>query len=156
MNNYIKRLFSGRIDRTEYLGGLFILFILTWFLVSLNDILDVALRQVYQIHTLANPLVPVITLGILFSISILYYLFYITLTFSVHARRLHDWGHSGWWSLTIFVIPIALAVTISGGLIILLPVLILINLVMKGQSGVNKYGQLPTAGKKTLKTIFNP
>ena len=51
-------------------------------------------------------------------------------TLAVHARRLHDTGHSGWWFLLYF--------TLIGGIVVF------IWLVSKGDDGDNQYGAAST------------
>lgn len=68
-------------------------------------------------------------------ISFCVFLTYVIYIFSLHIRRLHDQGHSGWW-------------------IILGPIAVLLNLSIKGEKEVNKYGEPPIKDSKFFKTIF--
>ncbi len=151
MNNYFRKLFEGRIDRTDYLGGLVVMFVATWIMVSLGDILDVGIRNINQVHTSVGS-VTFVTYLVFFCLFLgLYFLFF----FSLNVRRLHDWGHSGWWSVLIPIVVILVSVFEGRGLVVL-PIMIILNLLVKGQSGVNKYGEQSNERRHTLKILFRP
>lgn len=74
-------------------------------------------------------------------ISILLYLFFVTILYSLYIRRLHDLGRSGWWILTGFIPLVMFA-------------LIIIFLFLKGNKEDNKYG-VPSGGRKFLDEFLN-
>jgi len=68
-------------------------------------------------------------------------LFWMLLSFSLHVRRVHDLGYSDWYALLLFVPLANIAVIIN-------------NIFIKGDEGVNKFGEEPI-NKKFIKDIFN-
>ena len=118
--NYIKKLYSGRISRGNYALGLlffWVLFIL--FVAVLSGVLA------FDDSTLI-----VIVVLIVYAIFIVY-------IFSLHVRRLHDVGYSGWWSIP----PLT-------------PYVMIALLFMKSR-GANKYGDPLAKDIKFFDAIFN-
>lgn len=69
-------------------------------------------------------------------ISLILPLVFLLFVWSLHIRRLHDRGHSGLW-------------------ILFFPIDFWLNLIIKGQSTPNKYGDSPTGNMSFFKEIFN-
>jgi len=113
----IGNLFVGRIGRKHWILGFVIVFVgyvIIAFMLGL-------------------------TLGLFVSddvLTALVYLAYIPVViflWSLHIRRLHDLGHSGWVSLALLVPLVNLA-------------LIVLFVVSAGKSDANKYGSKPNGG----------
>lgn len=121
--NYIKKIYSGRINRKNYFLGLvffFILLILVAIAVSLMGFSKETNDTIFGLLTL-------------------FLVFYVL---SLHVRRLHDFGESGWF-IFIFMIPLF-------NLILLLQLLF-----AKSNDGDNKYGEPLSKNTKILDAIFN-
>ena len=116
---YIKKLYSGRISRKNYGVGLL------FFLATL--ILFAAL--------LAGVLASESTFLII--IVVLVYIVFIVHIFSLHVRRLHDVGYSGWWCIPPLTAYVMIAL-----------------LFMKSREN-NKYGEIPAKDIKFFDAIFN-
>ena len=124
--NYIKRLYSGRIGRKNY--GLGLLF----FIGSL--ILLIAIfASMFSSDSSSS-------FGV-FLIIVLYAVFILHL-FSLHVRRFHDLGNSGWRVLLFFIPLVNLIILIS-------------LLATKGKDEVNEYGEVPQKSIKFFDAIFN-
>jgi uncharacterized membrane protein YhaH (DUF805 family) len=118
---YLKKLYSGRINRKIYaLGILFFLVIFGVFLALLLSIGNSSFAGI--------------------AIAILYIAFFIHF-FSLHVRRFHDLGNSG-WNVLIFLIPLVNIV------------LLIYLLVMNGNDGPNYYGENPSKEIKFFDAIF--
>ena len=121
IRTYFNELYDGRIGRKNYFFGL--LFFVVLFFIGLF------LPLVAIDHL---PPILVIVLILYYIVFIFGYFFYI---FSLHIRRLHDTGHSGWWILLgIFAI--------------------LFNLVKSGEKNANKYGEVLAKERNFFDTIF--
>jgi len=121
--NYIKKIYSGRINRKNYfLGLLFFFFCL--FIVMIATSLALSSSE---------------TSGFLIGLAVFIFWFYIL---SLHVRRLHDFGQSG-WMVFIFIVP-------------LVNLIFLIQLLStKSNDGINKYGVSPSMSENFLDVIFN-
>lgn len=117
--DYIKKLYSGRISRKNY--GLGLLF----FLATL--ILFAALL----VGSLASEST------FLIIVMVVVYIAFIVHIFSLHVRRLHDVGYSGWWCIP----PLT-------------PYVMIALLFMKSRDN-NKYGDIPSKNIKFFDAIFN-
>ena len=116
---YIKKLYSGRISRKNYgLGLLFFLATLILFAALLAGVL--ASESTFLII-----------------IVVLVYIVFIVHIFSLHVRRLHDVGYSGWWCIPPLTAYVMIAL-----------------LFMKSRDN-NKYGEIPPKDIKFFDTIFN-
>jgi len=92
--NYIKKLYSGRINRKNYgLGLLFFILLLILFAA-----------------VFAGVLASDDSTFILIVMSAIYAVFIVHI-FSLHVRRLHDLGESGWKAL-LFIIPLVNLITL--------------------------------------------
>lgn len=117
--NYIKKLYSGRIGRKIYgLGLLFFLTIQILFAVLL--VLVLASLSTFLIIVMVDVYIAVIVH-----------------VFSLHVRRLHDVGYSGWWCVP----PLT-------------PYVMIALLFMKSRDN-NKYGNIPPKDIKFFDAIFN-
>lgn len=123
--NYIKKLFSGRISRKNY--GLGLLF----FIGSLILLIAILASMFSSDNS---------SFGV-FIIVVLYVAFIVHI-FSLHARRFHDLGDSG-WRVFLFLIPLV-------NLIILISLL-----ATKGKAEANQYGEVPSKSTKFFDAIFN-
>lgn len=124
--NYIKKLYSGRIGRKNYGLGLLL------FIGSL--ILLIAIfASMFSSDSSSS-------FGV-FLIIVLYAVFILHL-FSLHVRRFHDLGNSGWRVLLFFIPLVNLIILIS-------------LLATKGKDEVNEYGEVPQKSIKFLDAIFN-
>lgn len=115
-------LYIGRIGRKNYFFGL-LFFIILFFL-------GLFLPLIVIDHM---PSILGIALILYYLVLVLGYILYI---FSLHIRRLHDTGHSGWW-------------------ILLGPFAVLFNLIKSGEKVENKYGKALTKEIKFFNAIFN-
>lgn len=107
---YFKRLFQGRMNRQTYLVGVIPLLLILFILA--------------ETQSPKNP--PVIAWIILFIDGLF--------LSSIHFRRFHDVGKSGWWGTSV---------KMGNG----------IYLFKKGENKVNKYGK-PPEPKIDIKSIF--
>lgn len=125
----LKNLYKGRIGRKFYFFG--ILFFLLAFVLTAIIVFSIFTDYYEELTTLGV---------VIFLLS--YVLYFIFLT-SLHVRRFHDKGDSGWYILFLLVplVNIVIAITL---------------LFEKGNSGMNKYGNDPLESKKDFfDTIFN-
>ena len=123
--NYIKKLYSGRIGRKNY--GLGLLFLIGSFIL-----LIAIFASMFSSDSSSFGVFLIIVL----------YAIYIVFLFSLHVRRFHDLGDSG-WRVLLFLIPLV-------NLIILISLL-----ATKGKDEVNKYGEAPSKSIKFFDAIFN-
>ena len=104
MIQYLEKLYSGRIGRKNYILGALFSSVLTLLVVIISSY---------------------------FNIFLAFYLLILILIFSLHVRRFHDLGMSGWYALTLFI-PI-----------VNLIMLIFYLLLTPGKENSNKYGEVP-------------
>lgn len=123
--NYIKKLYSGRISRKNYGFGLL-------FLVGSFILLIAIFASMLSSDSSS--------FGVF--IIIILYAVYIVFLLSLHVRRFHDLGDSG-WRVLLFLIPLV-------NLIILISLL-----ATKGKDEANKYGEVPSKSIKFFDAIFN-
>jgi uncharacterized membrane protein YhaH (DUF805 family) len=123
--SFIERMFSGRIGRGNYVLGQILFFVVFflgagpvgWFMTTFKTMLSGCLMLVWVAT-------------------------YVTVTFSLHVRRFHDLGQSGWLSL-LFFLPIAD------------PILIVILVFVSGTRGGNGYGERPDRDERFFNAVFN-
>jgi len=127
---FIKNLYNGRINRKNYFLG--ILFAGLTFLLSV--------MVIYALFSDSYSGELALLGGI---ILVLVYIAYLTFLLSLHVRRFHDKGESG-WRVFLFLVP-------------LLNLIILLTLFFeKGQEENNKYGEDPLKLKIGFwNSIFN-
>ena len=118
--NYIKKLYSGRIVRKNY--GLGLLFLIGSFILLIAIFASMLSSDSSSFG--------------IFLIIVLYAVFIVHI-FSLHVRRLHDVGYSGWWCVP----PLT-------------PYVMIALLFMKSRPA-NKYGDIPAKGIKFFDAIFN-
>jgi len=128
IRNYINNLYDGRIGRKSYFLGLLFLLLAVFIAIPLSITLGVLLPS-GSFLSIAFAIIGLI-------ISCCAFFAYVMYVFSLHVRRLHDTGNSGWW-------------------ILLGPLAVLFNLFKKGEENTNKYGDLPAKDSKFFRTIFN-
>lgn len=115
--------FSGRASRREY-----------WSFIALQ--LVVSLVFIVVASYLAHHRPPIQHPGVVLPENVVgcLWLGYMALTalpyFAVTARRLHDLGQSGWWTLMLLVPVIG-------------PAYVLLQVIQRGQASDNAYGQVP-------------
>jgi uncharacterized membrane protein YhaH (DUF805 family) len=119
-------IFNGRIGRKNYFLGL-TLFIIGFYALAFGLLY---LGAIIGNISGASDLIYVF-MGIIY-LSIIPFGLYV---FSLHIRRLHDQGHSGWW-------------------ILLAPIVIWLNFFVPGNKGINKYGESPSKEDKFFNVIF--
>jgi len=121
--NYIKKIYGGRINRKNYfLGLLFFFFCVFVVMIAVSS-------AIFSSETS----------GFLIGLAVFIFWFYVL---SLHVRRLHDFGQSG-WMVFIFIVP-------------LVNLIFLIQLLStKSNDGINKYGVSPSKDEKFLDAIFN-
>lgn len=143
---FIKNLFStkGRTNRKEYITRL----LMTIFLYMVNGL-------IYTLSYLSsNFLFNIITI-----ISSLVCIIYTIQVFFLNHRRFHDFNASGWWQLLVPFIPFGICIIkvqppiiislaqsflLAMPLFLLLPCILFIPLsIIKGNDGVNDYGEPP-------------
>jgi len=117
---FAKNLYSGRIGRLDYFLSALFLFVA---MIPIYSSIIVA-SALSSRNDLVGSLATFATL-IIFMIII----FYGWLVFSVHVRRLHDAGMSGWYAL-LFLIPLV-------GFLFFIAMLF-----KKGDEGENEYGAI--------------
>ena len=117
---YLKRIPTGRIGRKNYFFGLLFFPILASFIFFI----------ILFVISVSTDHVNFLFILFLLFFSILYILY----IFSLHIRRLHDIGKTGW-------------------LILFGPITVLLILFIKGNSSINKYGDIPS--RNFLKDVFN-
>jgi len=119
---YVLFSFQGRISRREWWLGAFVILAVTLALVVVGMSMDDEFRGAVSTHRRFFSALDSVTgrLSLLLGIP----------STAVYVKRLHDLGRSGWWTLGLFV-PIF-------GLIIFVALI-----VVKGDSGPNKYGSDP-------------
>jgi uncharacterized membrane protein YhaH (DUF805 family) len=97
--DYIKKLYSGRINRKDYVLDLLCLILAR---VLLEGVLD---------NVLASGDSTFIHIGILTIYLVVDTVFFVYI-FSLHVRRLHDLGESGWKAFLLFIPLINLIILI--------------------------------------------
>lgn len=119
--SFIKQIFNGRINRKNYILGL--LFFLSIYLLLL------------MIISLSEGLLYLILYIILNAILAFFSL-------SLHIRRFHDRGDTG-WGVLFFFLPIVNAIFFA------------LLLFEKGDDGKNEFGKKPQENVKFFDAIFN-
>ena len=123
--NYIKKLYSDRISRKNY--GLGLLF----FIGSLILLIAIFASMFSSDDS---------SFGVI--LIVLLYIVFIVHVFSLHARRFHDLGNSG-WRVFLFLIPLV-------NLIMLISLL-----ATRSKDEANQYGEVPSKSIKFFDAIFN-
>ncbi len=130
--NYLVRIYSGRLNRKRYGLGLLLC---AGFIIAVGAISAVALIPVLKKIHGGGSIAAVVFVLILLPA-------YVAHLFSLHARRLHDLGKSGWYSLLCLVPYINL--------------IVLIYLLLKnGQENTNRFGEVPSKETKLLDALLN-
>ena len=114
---YLLTSYEGRINRAKFWAGIGIFFAGAIVAVIIDNILG----------TTFDPQIPYGWVYLIYSIAMIY------CVFSVYAKRWHDRGKSGWWSL-IGLVPLI------GGIWLIVELGIL-----EGTRGPNQYGPDPLA-----------
>jgi len=124
-DEYIKKLYIGRIDRKSWALGFlaFFVFLFTVPQLLIRFIPDNALNNAFPI-----------VFGFILLLSQIF-------LFSLHVRRLHDTNKSGWWSLLQFVPIVGL--------------FLFVLLLRKGDNASNTYGEAPDNSTKLLFSLLN-
>jgi len=122
--NYVKRLYNGRISRKNY--GLGLLF----FICSFILLIVVAVLMFSSVNSLY------------YIFAAILYVAFIVHIFSLHARRFHDRGDSGWYVLLLFIPLVNL-------------VMLILLLTTKGKDDTNKFGEAPSKSLKFFDAILN-
>jgi uncharacterized membrane protein YhaH (DUF805 family) len=127
-SNYFSRLFSGRINRRNYIIGL-LFYGLIALLITLPGIYIVLLSGLIDDpHEAISVWMPGI---ILVCLAMVFFSFYYS---SLTVRRLHDLNKNGWFCL--------LAGSLAGFTILYIPVAIYLHF-FSGTIGKNRYGNQP-------------
>ena len=113
---YLLTSYEGRINRAKFWACVGVIFVGAVIAMILDNILGTTFNQM-----------PYGFIYLLYSLAMLYSIF------AVYAKRWHDRGKSGWWSLIILV-------PIIGGIWFLVECGIL-----EGAKGANQYGPDPIA-----------
>jgi len=127
---WIYSLFSGRIAKSNYIISFCFLIFLLFLLITLAVIIVSFIGLKYASVLFYYPIAYTITAVIQF------------FAFSLHARRFHDLGRSGWWSF-LFIIP-------------LVNILILLVLLLSsGDEKANRFGEPQDTKTFDLLAVFN-
>ncbi len=130
--NYIKKLYTGRINRKNYILGVYL------FLPLLFSPFALIIMFLLSLLPLSNLSLELLIMIVLYTFCIVY----LVLVFSLHVRRFHDLGNSGWRAL-FFLIP-------------LVNIIILISLLAsRGKDETNEYGEAPLKSIKSFSAILN-
>ena len=130
--NYWVRIYNGRLNRKHY--GLGLLFCLGCIIVTgvIGAIVLIpALKKIPSGGSIAAVAFVLIFLPA-----------YVTHLFSLHVRRLHDLGKSGWYSLLCFFPYVSF-------------VILLYLLLKKGQNSANQFGEIAPKERKWLDALLN-
>lgn len=153
---YASRLFSGRVNRQNYLIGstLFALIpLICLVIITLNGLLPPSALTMpsldpnnpSQLQNLTNPslttLVVTPTNAIIAIIGILFFIISIPYLFSLQIRRLHDLNLSGWYLLLNFVPMVSYLFSLYVS-------------VWPGTNGDNKYGAITPARTHLMSDIL--
>lgn len=118
---YLRNLYKGRIGRKNYILG-FLFFIISFgILIALLLSAEPSGESTFFVICL-----------------ILLYGLFLDHMFSLHIRRLHDMGKSGWYIFILFI-PLAIFYLLLG----------------KGEETANKYGNVPEKNRGFFNSIFN-
>ncbi len=130
--NYLVRIYNGRLNRKRYGLGLLLC---AAFIIVVGAISAVALIPALKKIPGGGSIAAVTFVLVLWPA-------YLAHLFSLHARRLHDLGKSGWYSL-MFPLPF-------------IGIVVLIYLLLKnGQETANKFGEIPSKETKLLDALLN-
>ena len=133
----IKKLFRGRLSRKNYILGL--LMVLITVLISVLIFIVITFIIVNLGRNIGLDLVFIADL--LYFISLILIIVFSTIfVLSLHIRRLHDMGKSGWWVI------LSLFLTFIFFIILLL--------FFGSEKQENKYGPVPSKDKKFIDAIF--
>ncbi len=130
--NYLVRIYSGRLNRKHYGLGLLLC---AGCIIAVGAISAVVLIPALKKIPGGGSIAAVVFVLVLLPA-------YLAHLFSLHARRLHDLGKSGWYSL---MCPIPLI-----GLIVLIYLLL-----KKGPETANQFGGVPSKETKLLDALLN-
>ncbi len=125
--NYIKKLYSGRIGRTQYILGLLFSVLAYLFLTFLGPTLLMFLGPLVPDNSFLESFILGAAMFYAIAIGIVFGIYYL----SLHVRRLHDLGMNGWWSL-LYVFP---------------PFHLLLMFI-KGREDKNHYSDTPPSSKQ--------
>ncbi len=125
--NSVRRLFTGRVNRSNWLTGFIAVSVISFVLIL---VLDLALG----FTSLALQLTGLnVLFWIVAAVIVVIVLVWSVLAISLHVRRLHDLDNSGWWLLLALIPFVAF-------------LLFLYFLIRKGTPDSNKYGEVPPQG----------
>jgi uncharacterized membrane protein YhaH (DUF805 family) len=125
--NYIKKIYSGRIGRKNYILGILFSVLALFLLLFLVSALSLLFASLLSLHIYTYLNLFFIAVG-----GIIFWIYYL----SIHVRRLHDIGRNGWWSLLYVLFPFHLWLMFC-----------------RGQENKNQYGDVPAKSAKLSDTI---
>jgi uncharacterized membrane protein YhaH (DUF805 family) len=130
--NYLVRIYNGRLNRKRYGLGLLLC---AGCIIAVGAISAVVLVPALKKIPGGGSIAAVVFVLILLPA-------YVAHLFSLYARRLHDLGKSGWYSLLCLVPYINLIVLIY-------------LLLKKGPETANRFGEVPSKEMKLLDALLN-
>ncbi len=138
--DFLRNLFSGRIGRKHYVFATLLIVIFYFVVYALAVLVFAGVEYFGQMLGISNDTSSNIQLVLITVLMLLDILATLVFTLKVSAKRFHDIGVSGYWSLALFV-PL---INIFAGATLLL---------RKGQESQNKYGQ-PTYSLPLFRAVF--
>ena len=155
MPNFLKKMFTGRMNRKQFLlPGILLLLLTVFFPFGVNVIDDYVSKYIQPSLNGGEPLIFLLSLSFLF-----YSIFFLPIV----VKRLHDIGLSGWFgTLTLYQL-IIWPIVVFEYKPFLFPLLALfaINIlflfflfIMPGKKETNQYGEVPPGNKKRYILFF--
>lgn len=121
----IRDLYKGRLSRKSWLLGLLLGWIMFLLAIGALGIVEAIFLPIFENYSISDFIQGLSLIAIVY-----FYIIFVIFIFSLHVRRWHDVGRSGWFSVLLFI-P-------------LVNLLILLYLCLgKGQDGSNEYGENP-------------
>lgn len=122
--------FDGRINRQKWWLGLIVLMIIEWIFIIIAMMLGGGMMTGIDPQ---DPAAVNRTMGALMVPLMILVLVFLWPTLAIYAKRWHDRGKSGWWTLIILIPLIG-------------PIWVLVELgFLRGTEGPNQYGPDPLA-----------